>query len=66
VAVLASIFANAGGYSTADTFVKGTSDAVYVGAAVVALGAVAAFFIRRGRRSEVGSLELAPELEAAA
>ncbi len=66
VAVLASIFAHAGGYSSADTFVKGTSDAVYVGAAIVALGAVAAFFIRRGRVSEVRALELAPELEAAA
>ncbi|HEX4521433.1 MAG TPA: DHA2 family efflux MFS transporter permease subunit [Gaiellaceae bacterium] len=65
VAVLASIFARAGGYSTPETFVQGTSNAVYVGAAVVALGAVAAFFIRRGRRSEVASLERAPELEAA-
>jgi MFS family permease len=66
VAVLASIFARAGGYTSADTFVKGTSDAVYVGAAIVALGAVAAFFIRRGRVSEVKELELVPELEAAA
>ncbi len=65
VAVLASIFAHAGGYTSADTFVKGTSDAVYVGAAVVAVGAVAAFFIRR-RPSRVQALERAPELEAAA
>ncbi len=65
VAVLASIFANAGGYGTAETFVKGTSSAVYVGAAVVALGAVAAALIRR-RPSRVQALELAPELEAAA
>ena len=36
VAVLASIFARQGGYTTADTFVHGTSAAVYVGAAVVA------------------------------
>jgi EmrB/QacA subfamily drug resistance transporter len=66
VAVLASIFAHAGGYDSAQTFVKGTSDAVFVGAAVVGLGAVAAFFIRRRRVSEVPALKRAPELEVAA
>src|SRR6184192_1546583 len=45
VAVLASVFAHAGGYRTADTFAHGTSTAVWIGAAVVALGAVAAIFI---------------------
>jgi EmrB/QacA subfamily drug resistance transporter len=50
VAVLASIFAQAGGYSTHETFVDGMATAVYVGAAVVAAGAVAAFSIPRKQR----------------
>ncbi len=64
VAVLASIFAHYGGYRTGETFVHGMSVAVYVGAAVVALGAVAAFAIKRPRRAEQVAVE--PELEAAA
>ena len=50
VAVLASIFAHAGGYRTPTTFVDGMTTAVYVGAAVVAVGAFAAFAIPRKRR----------------
>ena len=67
VAVLASVFAHAGGYSSAATFVHGTSTAVYIGGAVVALGAVAAAFIP-GRRThaEAEAGDLVPELEAAA
>jgi MFS family permease len=68
VAVLASIFAHAGGYRTPDTFVNGMTTAVYVGAAVVGLGAVAAFAIPRRRRSqeaEVGVAEPVFEAEAA-
>ncbi len=51
VAVLAAIFAYAGGYSSSTTFVDGMNAAVYVGSAVVALGALAAFAIpsRRAR-----------------
>ncbi len=65
VAVLASIFAHYGGYRTADTFANGVNAAVYVGAAVVALGAVAAFMIpRRPRQAEAGALR--PALEEAA
>jgi hypothetical protein len=52
VAVLASIFAHEGGYTSADTFVNGMNAAVYVGAAIVAIGSIAAFAIRRGRRAE--------------
>jgi uncharacterized membrane protein YeiH len=47
VAVLASVFASAGGYRSAETFTHGTSTAVWIGGAVVALGAVAAAFIPR-------------------
>jgi EmrB/QacA subfamily drug resistance transporter len=49
VAVLASIFAHSGGYGTGASFVAGMTPAVYVGAALVAVGALAAFAIGRGR-----------------
>ena len=68
VAVLASIFAHAGGYRTPETFVDGMSVAVYVGAAVVALGALAAFMIPRRRQrqeAELGVVEPVFEAEAA-
>jgi EmrB/QacA subfamily drug resistance transporter len=63
VAVLASIFAHYGGYRTGASFVDGLTPAIYVGAAIVAVGAVAALFIPRLRKAEVA--ELVPELEAA-
>jgi EmrB/QacA subfamily drug resistance transporter len=65
VAVLASVFSHAGGYRTAVTFTNGTSTAVYVGAAVVALGALAAALIeqRPPRAKAVEALE--PMAEAA-
>jgi EmrB/QacA subfamily drug resistance transporter len=59
VAVLASVFAHAGGYRTGETFTHGTSTAVYVGAAVVLLGAVAAALAKPWRRAE--SLGALPE-----
>jgi EmrB/QacA subfamily drug resistance transporter len=49
VAVLASVFSSYGGYRTPDTFVNGMNAAVWIGAAVVALGAVAAFAIGKTR-----------------
>jgi EmrB/QacA subfamily drug resistance transporter len=65
VAVLASIFAHAGGYDTAATFTDGMSTAVYAGAGVVALGAVAAFAIPRRRRDEAVAAEPVFEADAA-
>jgi len=62
VAVLASVFASAGGYRTAQTFTHGTTTAVWVGAAVVAAGAVAAGLIRR----KPAQAEAVPALEALA
>ncbi len=59
VAVLASVFAHVGGYGSPEAFVHGTTWAVYVGGAVVALGAVAAALIKR-RPAPAG--ERAPEL----
>src|SRR5438477_3278292 len=53
VAVLASVFSHYGGYGTGTNFVDGMTPAVYVGAAIVALGSLAAFAIKhRPRRSE--------------
>jgi EmrB/QacA subfamily drug resistance transporter len=66
VAVLAAIFAHAGGYESADTFVDGMNDAVYVGAAVVALGALAAFMIPGRRRRQEAVAAAAPEALAEA
>jgi EmrB/QacA subfamily drug resistance transporter len=64
VAVLASIFSQYGGYASGQQFTEGMNVAVWVGAAVVAAGAVAAFLIPRRRRpQEVAVSE--PLLEAA-
>jgi EmrB/QacA subfamily drug resistance transporter len=51
VAVLASVFSSYGGYRTPDTFVSGMNAAVWIGAGVVLLGAVAAFAIGKPRRA---------------
>ena len=62
VAVLASIFARYGGYDSGPSFVDGVTPALYVGAAIVAVGAVAALFIPGRRRQGVAELEqFAPE-----
>jgi EmrB/QacA subfamily drug resistance transporter len=50
VAVLASVFAHYGGYGSGQSFVDGLTPAIYVGAALVAAGAVAALGIARKRR----------------
>src|SRR5207253_1030075 len=60
VAVLASIFAHAGGYGTAETFNNGLVPAIWVGGAVVAAGALVALVMPRKRRpAEVAVLERA-------
>jgi len=63
VAVLASVFSSAGGYRTAATFTHGTTSAVWVGAGVVALGAVAAGLIRHkpARIQAAEAVESLPE-----
>ncbi|HEY3961804.1 MAG TPA: DHA2 family efflux MFS transporter permease subunit [Gaiellaceae bacterium] len=63
VAVLASIFARYGGYGTGASFVHGMTPAVYVGAAVVAVGGLAAFAIKP-RRAQVAALDIALEKAA--
>jgi EmrB/QacA subfamily drug resistance transporter len=52
VAVLASVFAHQGGYGTPQTFVDGLSPAIWVGAIVVAVGAVISLAIPRRRRPQ--------------
>ena len=58
IAVLGAVFSAHGGYSSGASYVAGMTPAVYVGAAVVALGALSALIIpgrRAARRSSVGS-----------
>ena len=69
VAVLASVFSSYGGYESGQAYVDGLVPAVWVGAVVVALGAVAALFIPRKRRPAEGTVEAEatePELVAEA
>jgi EmrB/QacA subfamily drug resistance transporter len=63
VAVLAAVFARQGGYATGQSFVDGLVPATWIGAAVVAVGAVAALSIK-GTRSRAVALE--PAFENAA
>jgi len=64
VAVLASVFAHVGGYQSGTAFSHGTNVAVFVGAGVVAVGAVAAALIRH-RPALAPAVEMDLELEAA-
>jgi EmrB/QacA subfamily drug resistance transporter len=66
VAVLASIFSHYGGYQTGAAFVHGVTPALYVGAAIVAIGAAAALFIPRKYKSQPETAELAPKLDSLA
>jgi EmrB/QacA subfamily drug resistance transporter len=50
VAVLASVFASSGSYETPSSYIDGLVPAVWVGAAVVAVGAVAALLLPGRRR----------------
>jgi EmrB/QacA subfamily drug resistance transporter len=52
VAVLASVFAQYGGYGTPQSFVDGLGPAIWVGAIVVAAGAMIALAIPRRRRAQ--------------
>jgi hypothetical protein len=65
VAVLASVFAHYGGYGTGQSFVDGLTPAIYVGAGLVAAGALAALGIKRGRTQGAEQEAYEPALEAA-
>jgi MFS family permease len=60
VAVLASIFAHQGGYGSADLFTDGIVPALWVGAAVVGLGALASTLLpgRRQAAAPIGDAAL--------
>jgi EmrB/QacA subfamily drug resistance transporter len=65
VAVLATVFSSYGGYESGQAFVDGLVPAIWIGAVVVGLGAVAALFIpRKQRPAEAPAVE--PELVAEA
>jgi hypothetical protein len=53
IAILATVFSNAGGYATPQLFVAGLQPAAFVGAAVLALGAVCALFVPGRQRNVV-------------
>jgi EmrB/QacA subfamily drug resistance transporter len=67
VAVLASVFTRYGGYGSPETFTDGLVVATWVGAAVVAAGALVALVIPRRRHVQELAVEpqLEPQLEAA-
>jgi EmrB/QacA subfamily drug resistance transporter len=65
VAVLAAVFAHYGGYGSGTSFTDGMTPAVWIGAIVVALGAVAAFAIKRHPRA-AEQVEGEPAFELAA
>ena len=67
VAVLAAVFTANGGYHSGQQFVDGMNPAVMIGAALVAVGAIAAFAIKRSPRTEpVAVAEHAPFVTACA
>src|SRR5262249_53180404 len=66
VAVLASIFSSYGGSGTGASFASGLTPAVWVGAAVVGIGALVALAIPVRRRAEAEVRELEPAYEEAA
>src|SRR5438034_3435999 len=66
VAVLASVWSNYGSYSSGASFVDGMTPALWIGAAIVLLGAVAAFLIPVRRRPAVAEVPVEPALAEAA
>jgi EmrB/QacA subfamily drug resistance transporter len=64
VAVLASLFAHYGGYQSGSAFTDGMNVSVWIGAIIVAAGAVASFLVP-SRRRPVEAVEVEQALEAA-
>ena len=60
VAVLAAVFTVNGGYGSGQQFVDGMNPAVMIGAALVAIGAIAAFAIKRARNPRMPRSLLTP------
>src|SRR5215218_8338872 len=66
VAVLASVWSHYGSYQTGASFVDGMTPAIWIGAAIVLLGAVAAFAIPQRRRPAEAEVALEPAYADAA
>jgi EmrB/QacA subfamily drug resistance transporter len=67
VAVLATIFTSYGSYASPEAFVDGLVPALWVGAGIVAVGAIAALFIpRKKREAEAPAVEPGLAFEQAA
>src|SRR5438093_329585 len=66
VAVLASVWSHYGSYRTGASFVDGMTPAIWIGAAIVLLGAVAAFLIPHRRRTAEADLPVEPAYAEAA
>jgi EmrB/QacA subfamily drug resistance transporter len=67
VAVLAAVFSHYGGYGSGRSFTNGMDPAVYIGAAFVLIGSVAAFMIRKSATLQARSVtegRMAMELSA--
>jgi EmrB/QacA subfamily drug resistance transporter len=64
IAVLGAVFSARGGYETGATFVAGLTPAVWVGAAAVAVAAVAALLLPRAQRATATTTEHVPVAEA--
>jgi EmrB/QacA subfamily drug resistance transporter len=60
VAILAAVFSHSGGYTSGTAFVDGMNPAVWIGAVVVAFGALAAYAIKRPQKAETVELALEP------
>jgi cytochrome c biogenesis factor len=60
VAVLATVFTNAGGYTSPQAYVDGLVPAVWVGAAVLAVGALIALLAPGRRAATAHELRPAP------
>jgi EmrB/QacA subfamily drug resistance transporter len=65
VAVIASLFSHYGGYASGASFTDGMVPGVYVGAAVVAIGALAAFAAGTRRRRSERVVEAEPAFDLA-
>jgi len=65
-AVLASLWSHYGRYSTRQSFVNGMTPALWLGAAIVFLGAVAAFLIPARKRAAEAEVPEAVALSEAA
>jgi EmrB/QacA subfamily drug resistance transporter len=63
VAVLATVFASNGSYLTGQSYVDGMTSAAWVGAAVLALGALAALFVPGKQRTAAATVTPAYETE---